>query len=80
MKDVLLAITLIVLVFVIAIGAGLGLTYANSAWNCRAWHSATGESTNVVAGSCMVHNPRTGRWELYETYVRDQHVGLHSDG
>lgn len=57
----------------------VGLNAANSWWNCTEWHSATGEQTKVIAGSCMVHNPRTKRWEEYSSYVQDHHVGLHDD-
>jgi len=79
MKDFLIGIGVIALTFATLTGAVAGLFYANSQWNCSSWHEATGDQTRVVAGECMVHNPRTGRWEIYDSYIRDHHVGLHDD-
>lgn len=53
-------------------GAAVGLSEANAQWNCRAYHAATGEHTEVIAGDCFVQ--RNGEWIIYDAAVNPKRL------
>lgn len=75
MREVAVILTVFLVVVVMSFGASFGLVYAMEAYQCRSWHKASGDTTKIVAGECMVLDPHTGRFIDLDAYIRPVHIG-----
>lgn len=74
MKGFLHVCLVVVGLLTVITGTVVGIAVAHSYWNCTSWAKTTGDTTKVIAGTCMVFDKKRQRFEIYSSYIRRNRI------